>query len=94
MEQHHLHAHPDIPRIGIGKSGTTANNPFKKSWFSRPQYPVVLRGADDDMKRVTYSTIDEMINEGLLVHEKRKQKEPCLTMTAFLYRPPGRDHFT
>ncbi len=65
----------DCEWIGIGKSGTTANNPFKKSWFSHPQYPVVLRGADDDVKRVTYSTIDEMINEGLLVHEKRKQKE-------------------
>ena len=61
--------------IGVTKSGTTANNPFKKSWFTHQHYPVVLQNADDDRKKVAYGVIEKMIEDEVLVLEARKMKE-------------------
>lgn len=61
--------------LGLAKSGTTANNPFKKSWRTHHRYPTVLKNADDDRKQVTYKVIEEMIADGVLVLEARKMKD-------------------
>jgi hypothetical protein len=61
--------------IGISKSGTTPNNPFKKSWLTHQHYPMALQNADEERKKVTYRVIEEMIADGVLVLEARKMKE-------------------
>jgi hypothetical protein len=57
--------------IGTSTTGTTANNPFKKSWFVHPAYPATLVNADENMKRQTFTVIEAMIKDGLLIREKR-----------------------
>jgi hypothetical protein len=57
--------------IGTSTAGPAANNPFRKSYADHHAYPPALRHPSAECKQTTYKEIEQMIQDGLLVRERR-----------------------